>query len=174
MAMKRRKILGMGALALFGGGAVGTALGFGPLASNKSTSPEYLGQAPIVYERDQLHLRALQDAVRRGETITFEIEHTGRSETISLGCHIPWALQAYQDGQWRHVTWTEGRYYLLCYTGLSPGETVTESVPLSRSALAKNPEVGEVVMEISPGKYRFLLVGALPNLAVNFRVLPTE
>lgn len=175
--MKRRELIGAGTLTIVGGSAVGTALGVGPLASNETTEPdqpEYLGREPVVYDRDDLQLRALHDSVRRGETNTFEIKHTGSSEAINLGCNIHWALQVYQDEQWKHVTWTGGRYYDLCYTAISAGQTVTETVPLSRSDLAENSDISEVVIDLTPGKYRFVLLGSPPYLAVNFNLFPAE
>lgn len=174
--MKRRKLLGAGALTLLGGGAVGTALGIGPMASNNSSQPAYFELKPIVYEREPLQLRAHRDTVRRGETITFEIRHTGESEDISLGCHIPWAIQTYEDGKWKHAVWTDQRWHAMCATAISPGETLTISVPLSATALADKGAISEAEADVTftPGKYRFILVHANPPLAVNFRVLPAE
>jgi|AntRauTorcE11898_2_1112593.scaffolds.fasta_scaffold55762_1 hypothetical protein len=76
--MKRRDVLGAGAL-LVGGCAAGTAAGFGPLASDTTAEPAYFEEGSIVYERGLLQLRAPTDTVRRGESITFELDHTGDS-----------------------------------------------------------------------------------------------
>ena len=84
--MNRRELLSAGGLALMGGGAVGTTLGNSPVTSNPSSQPAYIGQAPTVYERDQLQLNARQEVVRHGDTITYEITHTGQSNDIVLGC----------------------------------------------------------------------------------------
>ncbi|ACV10822.1 hypothetical protein Huta_0635 [Halorhabdus utahensis DSM 12940] len=178
--MKRRELLGAGALALLGGGAAATAAGFGPLATNDTDEPVYFDSAfdPITYERESLRLQAPTDAVPRGESITFELHHTGESEDISLGCHVPWAIQRYEDGTWEHVVWTDGRWTLLCGTTISPGETQTITVPLSATALA-GEEHGVTEEEadgvaFTPGKYRFFVLANNPPLAVNFRVLPRE
>lgn len=174
--MKRRELLGAGLLAVLGGSAVGIVLGIGPSGSNNSSQPAYFELKPIVYEREPLQLRALRDAVHRGDSVTFEVRHIGESENISLGCHIPWAIQTYEDGKWKHVVWTDQRWHELCATSISPGETLNITVPLSATALADTGAVSEAEAEVTftPGKYRFILVGANPPLAVNFRVLPAE
>lgn len=172
--MNRRELLGTAGLALLGGGTIaGTALGVGPLSSDEDR-PEYLKRGSILYERDSLTLRARQNAVRRGDTISFEITHTGESEYIPLGCHIVWAIQTYEDGEWKHAVWTGARYHNLCGTGITPGRTLTETVPISRAALADFDGIVESNTEFTPGKYRFILAGAQPRLTTNFRVLPSE
>ena len=174
--MKRRDILGVGSLLLGGSAAVGTAVGIGPLATNPNSEPAYFKGESIVYEREPLQLRAPQDTVHRGDSITFEIHHTGESENISLGCHIPWAIQSYEDRTWHHVVWTDQRWNQMCATSISPGDTLTITVPLSGTALADNQGIneGEADVTFTPGKYRFILVHSNPPLAVNFRVLPAE
>lgn len=174
--MKRRELLGAGALAVLGGSGVGTALGIGPFAPNNSSQPEYFELKPVVYEREPLQLRAQTDAVRRGDSITFEIRHTGESESISLGCNTPWAIQKYEDGEWKHAVWTDRRWHDTCATSIAPGGTLTTTVPLSGAALADNHGIseGEADVTFTPGNYRFVLVHANPPLAVNFRVLPAE
>lgn len=109
------------------------------------------------------------------ECITFELQHTGGSDDISVGCHIPWAIQKFEDGTWKHTVWTDQRWHLLCATLISPGETLTITVPLSPAALADEYGVSEEEAEVTftPGKYRFV-VFVNPPLAVNFRVLSTE
>lgn len=174
--MHRRTLLGGGAALLLGGGTVGAALGVGPFDSDDGTGPDYLGST-VVYEREDLLLSARPDPVELGDDVTFEMEHTGDSGTVSLGCNVTWALQADESGEWTHVTWTGGRYYDLCATQLRPGETATETVSLSVTALEANPDVSEVAVEdFSPGTYRFVLVDGRgsPYLAVNFRVRSSE
>jgi hypothetical protein len=172
--MRRRDLIGAAGVTLLGGGAaVGTVLGVGPLASEDSSKPWYLGRASVVYERDRLRLSARQDAVRRGDTITFEITHIGDSEPVSLGCNVWWAIQTYEDDEWRHAVWTDGRFHQLCASEIGSGRTLTEKVPLSRTALAEHRGITESNTEFTPGKYRFVLVGSEPYLAVNFRVLPS-
>lgn len=173
--MKRRELLGVGAL-LLGGSAVGIVLGNGPSASNNPSQPAYFELKPIVYEREPLQLRAQTDAVRRGDSIPFEVRHTGGSENISLGCDIPWAIQKYEDGEWKHVVWTDQRWQDLCATLIAPGDTLTTTVPLSATSLADKQGISEAEADVTftPGKYRFVLVHANPPFAVNFRVLPAE
>lgn len=173
--MKRRELLGAGAV-LLGGAAVGTAVGIGPFASNGGSRPAYLEAKPIVYERAPLQLRAASDAVRRGESITFEVRHTGSSGDVSLGCNVPWAIQEYEAGEWRHGVWTDQRWYDMCATSIAPGDTHTVTVPLSAAAFADEPGISDTEADITftPGTYRFVLVHANPPLAVNFRVLSAE
>lgn len=174
--MKRRELLGGGVLALLVTGTIGTALGIGPLAPKDSSQPAYLERESPVYEREPLQLRAPTDDVRRGESITFEVHHTGGSEDISLGCNIPWAIQKYDDGEWKHAVWTDQRWYDLCATSIAPGDTLTITVPLSGTALADKQGIseGEADVRFTPGKYRFVLAHSNPPLAVNFRILPAE
>ena len=131
--MKRRDVLGAGAL-LLGGSGVGTAVGIGPLASNTASEPAYAEAGSIVYEQEPLQLRTRSEAVRRGDSITFEVHHAGESENISLGCNIPWAIQSYEDGTWKHVVWTDQRWHQMCATLIAPGDTLTTTVPLSAEA----------------------------------------
>jgi len=133
--------------------------------------PDYLGQKAIVYERDRLQLRSQPDTVQQGETIIFEISHTGDSEAIFLGCHIPWAIQIYEGGEWKHAVWTDERYYNMCATQIGPGDTISLKVPLSQPALSGKDGLGEVAFEFTPGKYQFILVGTTPQLAVDFRIM---
>lgn len=174
--MDRRKLLGAGAVTLFGGGMVGTALGYGPLGEREPTQPAYLDDARVVYERKHLVLRACSYEVRPGGTITFEITHTGPpdSDTISLGCEMPWAIQEYDNDEWNHAVWTGGRYANMCYTGISPGSTRTETVTLSSEDLADQRYISDVQTQFEPGIYRFVLAKTSPQLAVNFRILPRE
>lgn len=173
--MKRRELFGAGALAVLGGSGVRTALGIGPFTSNNSSRPDYFELKPIVYEREPLLLRAQTDAVRRGDSITFKIRHIGESENISLGCHIPWAIQKYEAGKWKHAVWTDQRWHDMCATSIAPGDTLTTTVPLSGTALADNHGIseGEADVTFTAGKYRFV-VFVNPPLAVDFRVLPAE
>lgn len=150
-------------------------MGIGPLASNDSSQPAYFELESPVYEREPLKLRPRTQRVHRGDSITFEIRHTGESEEISLGCHIPWAIQEYEDGTWKHAVWTDQRWHRLCATLITPGDTLSITVPLSATALANDHGISEEEADITftPGKYRFV-VFANPPLAVNFRVLPPE
>lgn len=175
MGLNRRELLGAGAVTLLGGGTVGMALGYGPLASSNSAQPGYLDDAPVVYEREYLELRAQSYEVRPGETITFEITHTGppESDVITLGCGNPWAIQSYEDGEWVHAIWTGGRYANACATGIGPGDTFLEPVPLSAAELNDQPYISEVEYQFEPGTYRFVVIGTIPYLAVNFQILPT-
>lgn len=160
--MQRRTYLA--SLALGSGGLVGwTALG----RSTEDTQPEYYGQEPIVTERDDLSIGLRQETVRLGDTVTFEVTNTGDS-SINLGCHNPWALQRKSNDDWRHVAWTSERFYRLCLTRLEPEGTTVEQVTLSRAALAD--QTSSVEGDLSPGRYRFLLVGTSPYLAIEFDV----
>lgn len=173
--MSRRQALMAGAALLGASGtAAATARGIGPLAADDPSQPEYLGSKPIVYERPPLVLRPEPAAVRPGDTITFEVHHTGESESVSVGCEYPWAIQAYNDGEWHHVVWTATRWHNLCASGLPPGETHTIQLTLSEEGLAEERYMDEVNVTFTPGTYRFILVGTDPALAVNFQVLPAE
>jgi len=169
--LSRRKAIKGGTITLLGGGAVAASFAAGRVNLGESW-PEYHGQAPLTYERDDLRMEAGQDPVRLGESTTFEITNTS-DDGIVLGCHNPWALQAYEDGSWHHVTWTEGRYYQACATLLDPGATTTATVPLSEDAMSEERSpVNEPARALTPGTYRLVLLGSNPYLAVNFQVLP--
>jgi len=162
--VKRRTLIRVGGLGVAGVATTGAAFGVEPFGSDDSR-PEYLGREPVVYERDDLRLEMLRGIVRRGETVTFELTNTGES-WITLGCGNPWALQKRAAGGWRHVAWTGERYYQLCLSGIEPGETVTEHVPMSKSEL--DSEFGPIAADLSTGEYRFVLIGTEPYPAVDF------
>ena len=164
--MKRRTLIRVGGLGVAGVATTGAAFGVEPFGSDDSR-PEYLGQESVAYERDDLRLEMLRGIVRRGETVTFELTNSGES-WITLGCGNPWALQKRAAGGWRHVAWTGERYYQLCLSGIEPGETVTEHVPMSKSEL--DSEFGPVIIELAPGEYRFVLIGLEPYLATDFHL----
>lgn len=171
--LSRREVIRGGVFAILGGGAVASTFAVGRVSLGASW-PAYHGRAPVVYERDDLGVQAVEDPVRLGESITFEVTNTATTESVGLGCHNPWALQAYEDGSWHHVTWTEGRYYWACATILQPGGTTTATVPLSEAAITDGREtLSDPARELTPGTYRLVLLGPNPYLAVNFQVLPS-
>lgn len=136
--------------------------------SPDDSQPGYYGQESVVYEHDSIDLRLCHDLVRLGDSLEFEITNTGDSK-ISIGCNTPWALQKDVDGTWRHVTWTVGDFYNLCLTLLSPGSSLVESLTFSESELENQAD--DVHGELTPGKYRFLLIGMSPYVALDFDVL---
>lgn len=168
--MKRRTFIATGSLAL-SGGITGSVLGLDPSGMIDKPRPEYRDDDHVAYERDGLELRTLQETVSPGDTIGFEVSNTSDSETV-LGCHNPWAIQKRGDGEWYHVTWTSSRYHLLCGTAIPQGDSLVERLTLSESWLETNAD--DVHTELTPGQYRFLLVGTSPFLAVDFRIRESE
>jgi len=166
--MDRRTYLSALALSVTSAGCVESVVG------DDTSRPAYLDEGPIVYEREPLQLRAPTDTVRPGESITFEIRHTGDSEEIGLGCNVEWAIQKYEDDEWKHAVWTDKRWSHLCLTMIAPEKTLTQTVPLSGSALADDHGVSDSEADITfrPGKHRFVLTASNPQLAVNFDVRP--
>ncbi|WP_276274106.1 hypothetical protein [Haloarcula litorea] len=173
--MRRREILGAGAV-LLGGGVVGTAVGVDPVPADTASEPAYLEDGEVVYEREPLRLRAPTDTARRGGSIAFEVHHAGTSGRIDLGCNVPWAVQSYEEGTWNHVVWTDERWHDLCATVIGPGDTLATTVPLSAAGVADERGVSgpEADVTFTPGTHRFVLAGTSPPLAVNFNVLPAE
>lgn len=179
--MNRRTVLTAGGLALLGSTAAGTAQagwswwgdssdgsdGSGGDPGDGTEQPDYVDFAPTVFEREDLALRADRGSVGRGDRITFEIENTGESEA-ALGCDVPWALQVRRNGEWHHVTWTEGRFHNLCYTALPPGGTTTETVTMSAVAFSFDLVTADLAVDLTPGTYRFVLIGTNPFLAERF------
>lgn len=169
--MKRRTLFGAGAAAILGGGILGLALGAGPMDSEKPNSPGYQEDSRIVYERENVLLTIKPDVVEQPEEITVEIQHTGNTGSIFLGCNIAWAVQKYVEGEWEHVAWTGSRYVDLCDTRIQPGQSKIETVQLSIPEMKDDPEITDIAVdELSPGKYRFVLLGEKPFVAVNFDV----
>lgn len=148
-ASRRRAIRG-GVATLLGVGAVGTSFAAGRVHLGEPPPP-YHGRAPVVYERDDLRVQAVRDPVRLGESVSFEVTNTGAEGPVALGCNVHWALQAYEDGGWHHVTWTAGRYYAMCFTGLEAGDTTTVTVPLSEAALEAEEVLGELGRGLGSG-----------------------
>lgn len=135
------------------------------------SQPDYLGRERVAYEHDDLKLRILQETVRLGDTIEFEVTNTSDTE-IGLGADNPWAIQQYADGEWQHVTWTSAKYHQFIGTVLFQGASLVESIELSKSGL--EGQADEVPAELRPGRYRYLLLGPSPYLAVDFDVLDPE
>lgn len=169
--LSRREAIKGGAMTALGTGAVVTAFAAGRLNLGERW-PAYHGNAPVSYEHEALRMQAVGDPARRGESITVEVTNTGTDESVTLGCHNPWALQAYEDGSWHHVSWTAGRYYQACATQLAPGDTTTVTVPLSTSAIRERRTLDNPARKITPGTYRLVLLGTRPYLAINVQVLP--
>lgn len=165
--MKRRTLLATGSVALFGGVA-GAVVGFEPPSAEDTSRAEYQGEERVVSDHPDLKLWAGSESVRLGETIEFVVTNTGASD-VNLGCKNPWAIQRYTDGEWRQVTWTGSQYYQLCLTKLSPDETITETVTLSKAGLER--QASEVQGELRLGTYRFVILGSSPYLAVTFDVV---
>lgn len=164
--MKRRAYL-----ASLAGSTVALSGCTAPGKPRDESQPEYYGRETVVHEYDGLSLSLRQDTVRLGETIEFEVTNTGDSE-VMLGCHNPWAVQKYTAGEWRHVTWTSGRYYDLCLTLLSPENSLVEGLTFSQSELEK--QASTVRGELTPGRYRFVLLGTSPYFAIDFDVLDSQ
>jgi|GEM_PF-589856 len=154
--------------------AVSTAAlaGCGALGNSADDSqPEYYGERNVVYEHDSLTLSLQQETVHLGDTIDFEITNTSDSE-VGLGCHKPWAIQRHTDEEWEHVTWTSDVYNQLCLTLLRAGGSYTETLKFTKTGLESEADgVGD---ELTPGRYRFLLLGASPYLATDFEALDYE
>ena len=126
---------------------------------------------PIVYEHEDLQLRTLQDSVRLGETIEFEVTNASDS-TVVLGCDNAWIIQSHSDGEWQDVTDTPRSYYQLCALELAPGESRVERATMSKNELEE--QTGNLLKELRPGQYRFVLLTTAPRLAVDFRITPAE
>lgn len=127
----------------------------------------YQPDKEIVYDHDDLSLEVLQDTIHHKDEVEFRVSNTSQSQ-VTLGCDNPWALQKNTDGKWQHVTWTNQKYYDLCASLLPPGDSITETVTLSESKL--ETQASEVKAELTPGNYRFVVLGSSPFLAVDFEV----
>lgn len=144
-----------------------SALGKSP----EDSQPEYYGQENVVYEHDKIDLNLRQETVHLGDSIEVEITNTSDSE-VFMGCHAPWALQKYSDGDWRHVTWTAEGYFDLCTTRLTAGSSLVQGLTLSKSELENQAD--EVRGDLTSGKYRFVVIGMSPYVALDFDVLESE
>jgi len=155
-------------LAALGTGVVSLVAAAGVAYSDDNGSkPEYLGQEPIVYEHDAVKIEGITDTVRIGDEIDVRVTNQGESP-ITLGCNNPWALQRYENGQWRHVAWTGDRYYNLCLTRLPPGETHREPIALTETGLGLQGDDDNT--SLTEGRYRLILIGPSPYVAQRFHV----
>lgn len=161
--MKRRTYLasiGTGAAALSGGIVLG-----------KSKNNSKNKNMPIVYEHEGLRLQTLQDKVRLGETIQFKVTNTSDS-TVILGCDNAWIIQVYSDEEWRDITDTPQSHYQMCALELPSGESRVESATMSKERL--ETQTGDLLEELQPGQYRFVLLESDPRLAVDFQITPAK
>jgi hypothetical protein len=141
-----------------------TAMGQG----STSEEPDIYQEDRVVYQIEGVNLEIAQDTVEIGGKLKFTVTNTGR-ENITLGCRNPWAIQKYADDEWSHVTWTKGRYHLMCLTGLNPDSSLSQSLTFSESALEE--QATEIQDGLAPGKYRLLLLGTSPYLAADFKAV---
>jgi len=170
--MRRRRFITGGLLTgLGGGGIAAVALGHRPFSANEDDSAAYRSNSRVAYEHETFELSASRDVVRFGESIDFEVTNTGDSDA-TLGCNNPWAVEAYADGEWRTVTWTGESYYQMCATLLGPGSSVTESIRISKPRFGTGTD--GVEFRETPTRYRFVLLGSDPYLAVDFTVRSDE
>jgi len=159
--MRRRRLLAsLGAASALAGCATGYVA--------DDVGPSYRNEAPVVYDRADIDISLRDGPPRLDGTVAFAITNTGE-DGVSLGCKNPWALQRRDDGEWHHVTWTASRYPLLCLTSVGPGRTYTERVTLSEEWLTEQGM--SVERPLTPGTYRYVVVGTSPYPALEFELL---
>lgn len=139
--------------------------------SENATETPNRENSRVVYEHEDLQLRSLRDSVPLGETIEFEVTNTSDS-TVVLGCDNAWIIRSHSDGEWQDVTDTPRSYYQLCALELPPGESRVERATLSKDELEE--QTGELLDELRPGQYRFVLLETTPRLAVDFTITPSK
>lgn len=170
--MNRRTVLA-GAAGVLGVSAAGAVTTRKLFPARHNLRGEYAEDDEVAYDHDDLRFRASQAAVHRGETIEFEVTNTTDSR-VPVGCNVPWAIERHADDTWYTVTWTGREYYQMCASALPSGESYVERVTLSTDALDRQTGDVEVRGELQPGRYRFVLLGPSPFLAVDFEVLPAR
>jgi hypothetical protein len=145
----------------------------GCLGGEKRSEPlvEHFGGKSIVYKHDRLRLSISSPVIQLGGTFKFTVKNTSDSD-ITLGCGNPWTLLKFRDDQWNDIIWTSAEGFASCATVLEAGKTRTEQVTLERSALETPTET--VQGELTPGKYKLVLLSTDPFLGANFRVESAE
>lgn len=140
-------------------------------ASSSESQPfsELFGEHPITYQHDELDLSIPAESVRVGDTFLVRLTNTA-DEPVGLHCGNPWTLQVYRENQWKELIWTTADGWGGCAGSIPSHQTQTERVTLARSALESQTE--EVRGELSPGKYRFVLLSTDQFPAVDFHVRP--
>lgn len=136
-----------------------------PLNPSQSLTAHH-GGGPVASDHDQVRLRARRARVARGEAIGFDVANVGDAP-VALGCGNPWTLHQRRDGRWRDVLRTSAVAHPQCATRLQPGESIVERVTIP-TTLANRPET--VAFDLTPGRYRFVLLGTDPFLAADFRL----
>lgn len=169
--MRRRTLLAGGALSLLGVAGIGTVYGFDPLGGDENCEYQYRCDGEIVYEHEDLDLHTKTPSVRRGEAARFDLRNRSE-EPIPVGCNLPWALQTESEDRWRHVTWTAGRYYDLCFQAIRGGDRLRIRIPMSTTDLEADRDVADLAVSLEPGRYRLVLVGTEPHLAADFEMRP--
>lgn len=164
--MKRRQYLASISISTV---AFSGCIGLG--ASQNESQADYHGEEKVVYDHDGLNLSLRQEKVHLGDTVEFEVTNTGNS-AIVLGCKNPWAIQQYSDGDWQHVTWTGERYYQMCATELSAGDSLAEEITLSESEFERGSD--EDYTELQTGQHRLVLLGSSPFVALDFDIREGE
>jgi hypothetical protein len=145
-----------------------TALaGCSVMGSRREPMTQFYGGRSVAYQHERVRLSLSQKTIQVGASFEFTVANTSES-SITLGCHNPWTLQKYRDGQWRDVVWTSANGKPACATVLDAGKTRTERVTLERSALETQTET--VREDLTSGRYRVVLLSTDPFLAADFQV----
>jgi len=137
------------------------------IGSDEESLTSLFGDRGVVYQHERVRLSLSTDTVMRGGT--FEYTATNASNTtISLGCSSPETLQKYRDDEWHDVIFTSAEGFGGCGSSLDPGSSHTEELALTESALESRTEV--VKEDLTPGRYRLVLLFTDPYLAAEFRI----
>lgn len=147
--------------------AIALLAGCSVRGQNGKPLTKLFGEHPIAYQHKKVHLSVSQDTVQLGETFDFTVTNTSDAR-VTLGCGNPWTLQKQRGGQWHDVVWTSANSVTTCATPLDAGESQTDQVTLEQSALETETET--VKEDLTPGKYRLLLLSTEPFLAKDFQV----
>lgn len=165
--MQRRELLTRLKGGLLLGGISAMVLYSATGSSTGNSVAEYRDDEYIAYTHESLRLDVDRDVVTRGETISFEVTNTG-DEAAIVGCHNPWAIEKSVDEHWHTLAWTGLKYSQLCATFVPPGESKVEAITMSESHLKDRTE--RLSANLEPGKYRFVLLGPSPFLAIDFEI----
>lgn len=148
-------------------GGLITLSGCSLFGSDEQSLTALFGGHSITYQHEQVRLALSTDTVQLGESFEYTVTNTSNS-TFSLGCESPETIQKYRDDKWRDVVYTSAEGFGGCNTPLEAGSSYTEEVTLSESAL----ETGKKVLkeDLTPGRYRLVLLSTEPYLAAEFRI----
>ncbi len=139
------------------------------LYSVKPVSEYTLSDDEIQYEEGNgLRVSSDKEVVKIGQSIKFEVKNISDEEII-VSPGKPYTLLKKTDSGWEEIMETSAKGVLLSMVGISPGNIETVDIIVAKEPFS-NLENISLNNNFTPGEYRFIYLGRMPFLAIDFIV----